>query len=172
MDCFWHPTPAFKQPLADFKYGPKKRWLMIRMGSTLRSSRKMLLWLVWHTVRNQRNPVKNHDATDYFRKIDFFVRHSHGNLKQPEWKLVTRVLTLLWFMTAWWLLDDCLMTTWLLPDDYLINAWRLPDDSLITPWWLPEDCLTTVWWLPDDCLTTAWLLIIVWCLACFLLKKV
>ena len=25
MDCFWHPTPAFKQPLADFKYGPKKR---------------------------------------------------------------------------------------------------------------------------------------------------
>ena len=33
----------------------------------------MLLWLVWHTVRNQRNPVKNHDATDYFHKIDFFV---------------------------------------------------------------------------------------------------
>ena len=25
MDCFWHPTPAFKQPLADFKYGPKKK---------------------------------------------------------------------------------------------------------------------------------------------------
>ena len=37
------------------------------------SQEQQLVQLAWHTVRNQRNPVKNHDATDYFNKIDFFV---------------------------------------------------------------------------------------------------
>ena len=81
--------------------------------------RDAAFWLVWHTVRNQRNPVKNHDATDYFHQIDFLFRHSYRNLNQPDWEMQFILGCL---MTTWWLHDDCMMTACWLPFDCLLTA--------------------------------------------------
>ena len=45
-----------------------------------------------------------------------------------------------------------------------MTAWQLPDR-------LFDGYRTTAWRLPGNCRKSAWLLIIVWCLACFLHKK-